>query len=86
MQQRYLFAAVGNGFRLYDVLAHEGMCHSTCVETIVDVSPWQLDPTTDGRGHPRPLASHSYAHQKPISCIEFLEDRYNNNILSRDSV
>lgn len=23
--QRYLFAAIGNGFRLYDVLAHEGI-------------------------------------------------------------
>ena len=31
---------------------------------------------SDGHGHPKPLASHSNAHKKPITCLEFLEDRY----------
>ena len=29
----------------------------------------------DGHGHPRPLACHSSAHQKPVTCLEFLDNR-----------
>ena len=31
---------------------------------------------SDGHGHPKPLASHSNVHKRPITCLEFLEDRY----------
>ena len=31
----------------------------------------------DTQGHPKPLASVASAHQQPITCMEFLEDRYN---------
>ena len=73
LPQRYLFAAIGNGFRLYDVLAHEGNEHHSVIYLPAQQPSLIL---SDGHGHPKPLASHSNAHKKPITCLEFLEDRY----------
>ncbi|XP_064390795.1 WD repeat-containing protein 41-like isoform X2 [Halichondria panicea] len=50
--ERYIFVAIGNGFKVYDVLTYE-----------------------DSEGQPKPLASHSRAHQQPITCMDFIEDR-----------
>lgn len=55
LPQRYLFAAIGNGFRLYDVLAHEGNVTafydvSSCLATFLFTL--QMDTGTPSHWHP----------------------------------
>lgn len=53
LPQRYLFAAIGNGFRLYDVLAHEGNVTAfcdvpSCIATFLFTFRWTWAPQATG--------------------------------------
>jgi hypothetical protein len=61
---------MGCGFKVYDVMTYEGE-----VKVITVNNCYSLSKYSDAQGHPKPLASVVNAHQQPITCMVFLQDR-----------